>query len=47
MQFVKYETAEIIEQTKRAIRPINYIFALDESGSMSGKQWENLIKSLK
>ncbi len=34
MQYVEYSTKELILQTIKKIRPTNYVFALDESGSM-------------
>ena len=32
---------------RKAPGNIHFIFALDESGSMSGKRWNNLIKAFK
>ena len=31
----------------QGLKPTNYIFALDESGSMSGDCWNDLISAMK
>ncbi len=31
----------------QGLKPTNYIFALDESGSMSGDRWDTLIRAMK
>jgi len=47
MEFVEYNSKNITDQTKKTSRPMNYIFALDESGSMSGSPWDGLMKAIK
>ena len=42
MEFAKYDTAELKSQALMSAKakPTHYIFALDESGSMSGSSWD-------
>lgn len=42
-----YVTYNMAEAQKIELGPIHYIFALDESGSMEGESWDNMIKSFK
>ena len=44
IHYVNYNEAE--KQQKQAISKAHFIFALDESGSMRGKPWADLIKAL-
>ncbi|KAL4440986.1 hypothetical protein ABPG74_009399 [Tetrahymena malaccensis] len=46
---IKYEeicTPQIIEKCKSQIKPIHFIIAFDESGSMNGKNWQDLRNQL-
>jgi hypothetical protein len=49
MNFLEYSRDNIKKFSKLPvkIRPTNYIFALDESGSMSGNSWDELVKAIK
>ena len=42
LEYVDYNQA----QTQIAVSGIHFIFALDESGSMNGRKWSDLIKAL-
>jgi len=42
MNFVKSNTVELQNQIS-IVEPTHYIFALDNSGSMEGKEWEDLM----
>ena len=45
LKFVPFNKAEG-QLNEQRLAPIHYIFALDQSGSMSGTRWQNLMKSL-
>jgi secreted protein with Ig-like and vWFA domain len=49
MDPANYDTAELKLQTlmSKKTKPIHYIFALDESGSMSGSRWDELMKAMR
>lgn len=44
IHYVDYNEAE--KQKKQPISKAHFVFALDESGSMNGKPWVDLIKAL-
>lgn len=47
--FVDHSKQELTLQTEstKGLNPTNFIFALDESGSMSGDCWNTLMSSMK
>lgn len=45
MIFVKSNQLEA-QKISQAAQPTHYIFALDDSGSMSGKPWQDLMFAL-
>lgn len=49
MEPAKYDTAEIKSQAlmARKVKPTHYIFALDESYSMQGSNWDQLMKAMR
>lgn len=46
MKFVKSNSIDI-QKLMSVTEPIHYIFALDQSGSMSGGKWEDLMGAFK
>jgi len=45
MNFVKSNAVNIQKETALAVDPIHYIFALDDSGSMHGSKWNDLMEA--
>ena len=44
LHYVSHNKAEV-QKKEGESSPIHYIFALDDSGSMGGTRWNNLINS--
>lgn len=47
MKYVKSNALEAQKMSMAATGPTHYIFALDDSGSMSGQKWADLMTSYK
>jgi hypothetical protein len=49
MEFLEYSRENIKKLSRPlvTVRPTNYIFALDESYSMQGNPWDELVKAIK